>query len=145
MASPVNCCHKLSVCRSYITMSDLRRRPVVPKSSTLSPTRRSNTSVALAGIVGVVGSLQFDVLADRVRTEYKVEVRFESTSLFTARWLGCDDEGELRRFCDENVAALADDHVGSPVFLARNDWHLERAQKDYPKIEFLKTKEQSWG
>ena len=38
-------------------------------------------------IVGVVGGLQFDVLADRIRTEYDVPVRFESTSLYTARWV----------------------------------------------------------
>ena len=28
-------------------------------------------------IVGVVGALQFDVLADRIRTEYDIPVRFE--------------------------------------------------------------------
>ena len=42
-------------------------------------------------IVGVVGSLQFDVLADRIRTEYDIPVRFEATSLHTARWLECGD------------------------------------------------------
>jgi peptide chain release factor 3 len=92
-------------------------------------------------IVGVVGSLQFDVLADRVRTEYNVPVRFEGTQLLTARWVASDDAAKLRGFIDENQAALADDHTGAPVFLARNNWHLERAQKDYPDIRFLKTKE----
>ena len=47
IARPVTCCHQLSVCRSYITRSELRSLPVVPKSSTRSPTRRSNTTAAL--------------------------------------------------------------------------------------------------
>jgi peptide chain release factor 3 len=41
-------------------------------------------------IVGVVGPLQFDVLADRIRTEYDVPVHFESVALYAARWV----EGE---------------------------------------------------
>ena len=28
------------------------------------------------------------------------------------------------------------------VFLARNAWHLDRAQQDFPKLKFLKIKEQ---
>ena len=94
-------------------------------------------------VVGVVGALQFDVLADRIRTEYEIPVRFESTSLFTARWVEADDPLELKRFVEENQAAIADDHTDSPVFMARNSWHLERAAKDFPKVRFLKTKEQT--
>lgn len=33
-------------------------------------------------IVGVVGALQFEVLADRIRTEYDIPVAFEPTTLF---------------------------------------------------------------
>jgi len=94
-------------------------------------------------VVGVVGSLQFDVLADRVRTEYDVPVRFEGTSLFTARWVEAADPRELKRFREEQRASLADDHTGATVFLARNAWHLERTEKDYPELRFLKIKEQA--
>jgi peptide chain release factor 3 len=93
-------------------------------------------------VVGVVGALQFDVLADRVRTEYDVPVRFEGTQLFTARWVD-GDPVELKRFKDENRPSLADDHTGALVFLARNAWHLERAEKDFPKLTFSKIKEQA--
>ena len=93
-------------------------------------------------LVGVVGSLQFDVLADRIRSEYSVDVRFEGTSLQTARWVESDDVQLLKRFESENSSALADDHAGRLVFLARNDWHLERSAKDYPELKFLKTREQ---
>lgn len=47
MPLPVNCCHQDSVWRSYITRSEKRSLPVVPKSSARSPTRRSNTIDAL--------------------------------------------------------------------------------------------------
>jgi peptide chain release factor 3 len=92
-------------------------------------------------IVGVVGPLQFDVLADRIRTEYDVPVHFEQTELFTARWVEADDGQAMKKFTDANGSALADDHDGSPVFLARNGWHLERTAEDFPDIRFLKTKE----
>ena len=94
-------------------------------------------------IVGVVGSLQFDVLADRIRTEYAVPVYFESTSLYTARWLEADDSLTLKKFIDGNAAAVAEDHDRSPVFMARNAWHLDKAAEDWPDIRFLKTKEQT--
>ena len=94
-------------------------------------------------IVGAVGVLQFEVMADRIRTEYDVPARFESTSLITARWLESDDEGKLRDFVRKNEGSIADDHRGHPVFLARNSWHLDRAQDDWPDIRFVDTKEQT--
>ena len=91
-------------------------------------------------IVGVVGGLQFDVLADRIRTEYDIPVRFEPTSLYTARWVEAPDGPSLKKFSDTNSGAMADDHDESPVFMARNAWHLDTAQQDFPDIKFLKTK-----
>jgi peptide chain release factor 3 len=94
-------------------------------------------------IVGVVGALQFDVLADRIRTEYDVPVRFEPTTLYTARWVTCDDALVMKKFQDANGQALAEDHDDDLVFLARNAWHLDRAQEDFPQVSFHKTKEHS--
>ncbi|MEK7821107.1 MAG: peptide chain release factor 3 [Pseudomonadota bacterium] len=94
-------------------------------------------------IVGVVGPLQFEILADRVRTEYEIPVRFEPTELYTARWLRAPDAATLKRFSDANRANMAEDHDGEPVFLARNAWHLDRAAQDWPDITFLKTREQA--
>jgi len=91
-------------------------------------------------IVGVVGSLQFDVLADRIRTEYDVPVKFEQTELYTARWLQAESAA-LKKFMDGNRTAVADDHDNAPVFLARNAWHLNRTMEDNPDITFLKTRE----
>ena len=95
-------------------------------------------------IVGVVGALQFEILADRIRTEYGLPVKFEQTSLHTARWVESDDPAALKALLDETRASMAKDHNGDPVFLARNAWHLDRAQQDHPKVRFLKVKEQAY-
>lgn len=94
-------------------------------------------------IVGVVGALQFEVLADRIRTEFDIPVRFEASSLHTARWLDCDDDRDIKKLRDSGPSAMAEDHDGAPIFLARNAWHLDTAEKEWPSIKFLKTKEQT--
>ena len=93
-------------------------------------------------IVGVVGVLQFEVMADRIRTEFGIPVAFEPTQYFTARWLEADDKDELKKFADANRASMATDHDGAEVFLARNAWHLNKAQEDFPKVHLKKTREQ---
>ena len=93
-------------------------------------------------IVGVVGVLQFEVMADRIRTEFGIPVAFEPTQYFTARWLEADDKDELKKFADANRASMATDHDGAEVFLARNAWHLNKAQEDFPKVRLNKTREQ---
>ena len=93
-------------------------------------------------IVGVVGSLQFEVMADRIRTEYGVPVHFEGTSLYTARWIEADDPTAIKQFIGKNEASVGNDHDDAPVFLARNAWHMGKAEEDWPNIRFRKTKEQ---
>ena len=91
-------------------------------------------------VVGVVGPLQFDVLAERIKNEYGLPVKFESTSLYTARWIVSDNDAELKKFIDANGSAIANDNDGDPVFLARNAWHLDDAVDKHKDIEFLSTK-----
>lgn len=92
-------------------------------------------------VVGVVGPLQFDVLSDRIRTEYQIPCKFEPTSLMTAEWIEGDPR-EVKAFTDQNRASMANDHAGAPVYLARNNWHLDKAKDDFPSLKFLKTKEE---
>ncbi len=94
-------------------------------------------------IVGVVGALQFEVIADRIRTEFNVPIVFEPTSYYTARWIKAKNQAELDRFLNLNKLNIASDYNDDNVFLARNAWHLNKTAEDFPDIEFLKTKEQS--
>jgi len=93
-------------------------------------------------IVGVVGALQLEVLAARIKSEYDLGVRFEQGQFETARWLS-GEVGEIKRFEDANRSLVAEDHDGVPVFLARNAWDLERMMKDWPALSFNATREQS--
>jgi peptide chain release factor 3 len=94
-------------------------------------------------IVGVIGQLQFEVLADRIRTEYEVPVIFENSNLVTARWITSNDSNTLNSFLKKNTDATCDDHKKNPVFLARNNWHLDHTMEEWPEIKFLKVKEYS--
>ena len=100
------------------------------------------TLVGNQWVVGVAGALQFEVLADRIRTEYDIPVHFESAPYHTAQWVEADDPKELKSFLDANEAHLAEDHHGSPVFMARSAWALQCAKEDWPAVRFLKTREQ---
>ena len=91
-------------------------------------------------IVGVVGALQFQILADRIRTEYEVPVIFEPTSFMTARWLE-GSPADIKDLVDKNRANVAQDYDENWVFLARNDWHLNKTAEDFPKVKFIKTKQ----
>jgi peptide chain release factor 3 len=93
-------------------------------------------------VVGVVGALQLDVLAARIKSEYDLGVRFEPAPYVTARWV----EGaktELERFIEANRSALAEDHDQAPVYLARNAWDLSTTTRDWPDLRFTAAREQS--
>ena len=91
-------------------------------------------------IVGVVGTLQLDVLKERLAAEYNLEVDFEPTQYVTARWVsGANDN--LKKFIEANRASLGEDRDKTPVYLARNAWDLDRAQSDYKEIKFSEVRE----
>jgi peptide chain release factor 3 len=93
-------------------------------------------------IVGVVGALQLEVLAARIKSEYELGVRFEPAPYETARWVE-GDPAEVKRFLETNRAALAEDHDQAPVFLARNAWELNTTVREWPALTFSATREQS--
>ncbi|WP_270374668.1 peptide chain release factor 3 [Marinicauda sp. Alg238-R41] len=91
-------------------------------------------------IVGAVGALQIDVMAERVAAEYGIDVIFEPAPYDTARWItGPDDK--LEAFIDRHKSAIAEDIDGALVFMAKSAWEISYSQEKYPDIEFLKAKE----
>ena len=92
-------------------------------------------------IVGVVGALQFDVLAGRIHTEYGLEVLFETCPFVTARWIAAEDSSLLKKYMESIADNLAEDHTGIPVYLARSMWQLEHALDKVTGIQFSRTKE----
>ena len=94
-------------------------------------------------IVGVVGQLQFEVMADRIRTEYDVPVIFEKLNFITARWIQSDQKADKILFVKKNSEIIADDHKNNPVVLIRNNWHLDHLSEEWPNIKLSNIKEQN--
>ncbi len=94
-------------------------------------------------IVGAVGQLQIEVMAERIATENNLEVLFEPSPWSAARWLASDDRAKLDTFMDANRSSIAKDLDGAPVLLAKNAWDVGYVSERNPAIRFTKTKERA--
>jgi len=92
-------------------------------------------------VVGAVGVLQFDLVAFRLSDEYRAECVWEDASIYTARWVYCEDEKMLTDFRNKNQANLAIDGGGHLSYLAPSRANLQLAQERWPEVTFAKTRE----
>ncbi|MBV8868262.1 MAG: peptide chain release factor 3, partial [Acetobacteraceae bacterium] len=92
-------------------------------------------------IVGVVGTLQLDVLQARLGAEYGVAIGFEAVPYAVARWVASPDKAALARFLAENRAAIAEDVDGDPVFLATSAFMMRRTVELNPALGFSDIKD----
>ncbi len=92
-------------------------------------------------MVGVVGALQLDVLAERLQAEYGLPVSFEQSRFEVCRWVSAADPAELTKFLDAYPSALARDLDGAPVFMATSAWNLRYDQERWPQIVFSDVKD----
>jgi peptide chain release factor 3 len=90
-------------------------------------------------IVGVVGALQFEVLASRIELEYGLPVRFEPSNFTSARWIK-GPKAEVEKCVNVNKGHIAQDSDGDLVFLTRLQWDIDRITRDYPGLELTATK-----
>ncbi|WP_434779007.1 peptide chain release factor 3 [Neisseria sp. Ec49-e6-T10] len=92
-------------------------------------------------ILGAVGVLQFEVVASRLAAEYGVEAIFESSSIWSARWVSCEDKKKLAEFEKTNQGNLSIDAGGNMAYLAPNRVNLQLTQERWPDIVFHETRE----
>jgi len=92
-------------------------------------------------IVGAVGVLQFEVVVQRLKTEYQVDAIYEPISVATARWCTCDDERTLDQFKKKSGDYLALDGGNNLTYIAPTMVNLSLAQERNPEIEFHSTRE----
>ena len=92
-------------------------------------------------IVGAVGVLQFDLVAYRLRDEYRADCVYEEAGVFTARWVSCDDEKIFAEFKRKNEEQLAIDGGGYLTYLAPTRANLMLAEERWPDVKFSKTRE----
>ncbi|HEY3948099.1 peptide chain release factor 3 [Phenylobacterium sp.] len=93
-------------------------------------------------IVGAVGQLQFEVMADRLANEYQLEVIFEPSPYAEARWIA-GDKADLEDFQAKHRPQMATDIDDQPVFLAKTAWETGYVAERYPKVAFTRSKERA--
>ena len=94
-----------------------------------------------APLVGVVGTLQLDVLQSRLAGEYGVGIGFETPLVSLARWVSSPDRAALAKFIAANRNGMADDVDGDPVFLASSAFMMRRAEEMAPAVTFRDIKD----
>ena len=92
-------------------------------------------------ILGAIGSLQFDVIAHRLRYEYGVDAVYDSIAVSTARWVVCSDAALLKEFEAKAYEHLAVDGGDQLAYLAPTQVNLQLTQERWPGIQFLATRE----
>ncbi len=81
-----------------------------------------------------MGTLQFDVLASRLASEYNTESILETLPYTLCRWIvGPGFEPSTFRRGQGNICAR--DRDGHPVVLFQNSWGIGWAQENNPKFE----------
>ena len=78
-------------------------------------------------IVGVVGTLQFEVLEHRLNNEYGVQVRMEPLSYQHVRWIESEVE-DPRKLDLTSDTKYAQDMRGRPLLLFSSEWNIRWAQ-----------------
>lgn len=91
-------------------------------------------------ILGAVGVLQFEVVAQRLKDEYNVTCQFEPVNVTTARWV-IGEKAEIDKFTAkvrENVAYDAADQL---VYIAPTRVNLSLIEERWPDLQFVATRE----
>jgi peptide chain release factor 3 len=94
-------------------------------------------------VVGAVGALQFDVLDERMKAEYALEVIFETSPYQAARWVSADNRADLEAFVEKSASQMAADVDDAPVYLGKSAWEIGYVQEKNPKVRFSDTKERA--
>jgi peptide chain release factor 3 len=94
-------------------------------------------------IVGAVGALQFEVLDERMKAEYGLDVMFEAAPYQAARWVSAGERADLEAFVEKSAAQMAEDVDGAPVFLGKSAWEIGYVQDKNPRVRFSAAKERA--
>jgi peptide chain release factor 3 len=85
-------------------------------------------------IVGVVGALQFDVIASRLRTEYGVDVQIDAATYAAARWVA-DPAVPIPSL--GGGAAVAVDRRDRRLILFASEWEVQYFERQHPEVKLL--------
>jgi len=91
-------------------------------------------------ILGAVGILQFEVVAQRLKDEYNVACLFEQVNVNTARWV-IGEKTEIDKFLAKVKDHVAYDAADQLVYIAPTRVNLSLIQERWPNLEFVSTRE----
>ncbi|MBP2652521.1 MAG: prfC [Firmicutes bacterium] len=89
-------------------------------------------------VIGVVGSLQFEVLEYRLKQEYGVDILMHQLSYGVARWVTGENLNPKALKSMDNCMLLEDTN-GRPLILIATEWQLNWVRERNPGVEFLAT------
>lgn len=92
-------------------------------------------------VVGAVGALQFEVVAYRLRDEYKVDCLYEPVNVQYARWVDSNNKQKLEEFRKKAHENLALDGGGYLTYLAPTRVNLALMEERWPELTFRATRE----
>ncbi|KHK02464.1 peptide chain release factor 3 [Desulfovibrio sp. TomC] len=92
-------------------------------------------------ILGAVGVLQFEVIAERLATEYDVQIDLLTTRFVAVRWLACDSKDTLTQLEREEPQAMVRDAGGHLAMVFTSEWELGRTVEKWKTIRFETTRE----
>ena len=91
-------------------------------------------------VVGAVGQLQFEVMADRLGGEYAIGRGVRTSALRRSPLAECA-KADVEDFASTHRGAMASDIDGQVVFLAKSAWEIGYVSERYPKVTFDRTRE----
>ncbi|WP_127471308.1 peptide chain release factor 3 [Thiomicrorhabdus aquaedulcis] len=91
-------------------------------------------------ILGAVGILQFEVVAQRLMDEYNVNCLFEPVNVSTARWV-VGEPAEIEKFTAKVVENVAYDGADQLVYIAPTRVNLSLIEERWPNLKFVAIRE----
>ena len=83
-------------------------------------------------IIGVVGTLQYDVITSRLANEYGVTAEIEPAGYSAARWLGNQSSRP-----PGGSSVMAVDRHDRPVILFESEWALRYFERHHPDVVLM--------
>ena len=86
-------------------------------------------------IVGVVGTLQFDVLEHRLKNEYNVDIRMDRLPYSLLRWIENDEEDfDPKRLVLSSDTKIVQDFKGKYLLLFSSEWNINWALENNKQL-----------
>ncbi|CAL4325524.1 peptide chain release factor 3 [Buchnera aphidicola] len=90
-------------------------------------------------ILGAIGVLQFDVVIERLRIEYKIDAMYKKVNIILARWISSKNTDNIDLFIKQHSFYVALDSSNNFIYLAPSIINLNIMIEKYPEILFNRT------